>query len=247
MAKRPERLCSMHQFWHDLLFLHWEVPVDRLQSLIPPELTIDTYEGKAYIGLVAFRISQIRKRGFPAVPGLRQFPEINVRTYVHKAGKDPGVWFFSLDASNLFACIGARMAYKLPYYFSEITQMDTANASKVTTQFRSKRYLPRPLPAYATIDYTVQNDPVTMAEKDSLEHFFVERYLLYSQVGDGICVGQVYHAPYPIERVVVTRLEENLVQAAGIMHPDSAPIIHFSRGVDVLIYSLEHQQSAVVN
>ena len=31
---------------------------------------------------------------------MTNFHETNVRTYVHLDGRDPGVWFFSLDAAN---------------------------------------------------------------------------------------------------------------------------------------------------
>src|SRR5437764_15334739 len=38
----PDAPVVMHQDWHHLLFLHWEVPPQELQQLIAPELTIDT-------------------------------------------------------------------------------------------------------------------------------------------------------------------------------------------------------------
>ena len=51
----------------------------------------------------------------PSLPWFSHFSEINVRTYVTYDGK-PGVYFFSLDASNLSAVWGARMFYRLPYW-----------------------------------------------------------------------------------------------------------------------------------
>ena len=92
----------MGQVWHDLFFAHWEVPLRKLRELVPRGLEIDTFEGRAWIGVVPFRMSGVRLRGTPALPGLSAFPELNVRTYVQAEGK-PGVWFFSLDAANRFA------------------------------------------------------------------------------------------------------------------------------------------------
>src|SRR5262249_24091783 len=116
----PGARAVMHQNWHHLLFLHWEVPPQELQRLIPSELTIDTFEGKAYVGLVPFTMSGVRPVLTPPLPWISSFHEINVRTYVHFRRKDPGVWFFSLDASSSIAVAAARATYKLPYFHSKI-------------------------------------------------------------------------------------------------------------------------------
>jgi uncharacterized protein YqjF (DUF2071 family) len=236
----------MHHCWRDLLFLHWEIPVEILQAKLPKGLTVDTFEGKAYIGLVPFRISNIRSRGYPAVPGFCQFPEINVRTYVHREGRDPGVWFFSLDAANMFACIGARLAYHLPYFFAEISSRDLSAPHEVLTEYRSKRYLPGPIPAFASIDYKVIGGATAASPIGTLNHFFVERYLLYSCHKGTIFVGQVHHTAYEVEPVLVNRLDENLIAAAGISRPKTDPLALFARRVDVDVFSLEIDKTPVV-
>src|SRR6266704_6531932 len=103
----------MAQRWHDLLFAHWPVPAGELQHLIPTPLTIDTFDGQAWLAVVPFRMSGVRLRGTPAVPWLSAFPELNVRTYVKCEGR-PGVWFFSLDAGNPLAVAIARAWFHLP-------------------------------------------------------------------------------------------------------------------------------------
>src|SRR5438105_13753881 len=110
----------MVQSWHHLLFLHWEFRPAELQALVPAGLTIDTVEGKAYVGLVPFTVTGARLALTPPVPFISNFHEVNVRTYVHRDGRDPGVWFFSLDASSSIAVTGARAVYKLPYFHSSI-------------------------------------------------------------------------------------------------------------------------------
>src|SRR3954464_9558980 len=105
----------MRQEWHDLLFAHWSIPVDLLRQKVPSPLELDLWHGEAYVGVVPFVIRNLRPRGIPAVPVLSHFAEINVRTYVTLEGK-PGVYFFSLDAENLSAVLGARLLYALPYF-----------------------------------------------------------------------------------------------------------------------------------
>src|SRR5450755_4087700 len=110
----------MKQTWHDLLFAHWPVPLATLRPLIPALLEIDQFDGQSWVGVVPFRMSGIRRRGIPAVPGLSSFPELNVRTYVTH-GEKPGVYFFSLDAANLPAVWAARKFFHLPYFHAEMS------------------------------------------------------------------------------------------------------------------------------
>src|SRR3954468_22728434 len=100
----PPTRIVMHMTWRDLLFLHFACPPEEIQALLPNGLTVDTYpdstgEEKAWVGLVPFRMENTAPRGIPRIPGCSDFPETNVRTYCHAAGRNPGVWFFSLDAA----------------------------------------------------------------------------------------------------------------------------------------------------
>ncbi|TWU28938.1 DUF2071 domain-containing protein [Novipirellula artificiosorum] len=76
--------------WSELLFAHWPVEPKLLSSLLPTGLTLDTRDGKAWIGVVPFLMSNVAPRCCPTVPKLSRFLELNVRTYVTYDGK-PGV------------------------------------------------------------------------------------------------------------------------------------------------------------
>src|SRR5881628_708903 len=176
----PDAPVVMFQNWHHLLFLHWEVPAEELQRLIPGELTIDTFEGIAYVGLVPFTVTGVRAVLTPPLPWISSFHEVNVRTYVHRNGRDPGVWFFSLDASSAIAVAAARAAYKLPYFHSHIEFQPTQETIP-EIDFLSQRNDPLGMkPANAHIRYKAMEGIVTPAAPGSLEHFLVERYILYS-------------------------------------------------------------------
>ena len=104
----------MKMTWRDLLFAHWPVEPDALRPLLPPGLTLDTFDNTAWLGVIPFRMTGVRPRFLPPVPTSSHFCELNVRTYVTDGSK-PGVWFFSLDAESTLAVHAARLSFHLNY------------------------------------------------------------------------------------------------------------------------------------
>ena len=236
----PDQQVLLHQNWHHLLFLHWEVSAAELQALLPPRLTLDTFEGKAYVGLVPFTLTGVRPILTPPLPWISSFHEVNVRTYVHLDGRDPGVWFFSLDASSMIAVAAARAAYHLPY-FEAAMEFRVGPGALPEIGFDSRRIDPRgTLPANAHLRYRPIEGSFAPASPGTLEHFLVERYILYSQDEQRqLHRARVHHQPYPVQRAEVLALEETLVWAAGIRRAEGVDLRHYAREVNVKVYPLE--------
>ncbi|MEX1362466.1 MAG: DUF2071 domain-containing protein, partial [Nannocystaceae bacterium] len=95
-------------------------PVAALRALIPEPLEVDTWEGRAYVGLVPFAMRRIKPSWLPRAMAF-DFLETNLRTYVHLAGQRPGVWFFSLEASSWLAVQAARIGWSLPYHYARMS------------------------------------------------------------------------------------------------------------------------------
>ncbi|GAC1336152.1 MAG: hypothetical protein NVSMB14_03800 [Isosphaeraceae bacterium] len=238
----------MRQRWASLLFLHWEVPIEQLRPLVPRELEIDTFEGRAYVGLVPFTMTGVRPVLLPAIPKFSDFHEINVRTYVHFRGRDPGVWFFSLDAANPIAVVLARLTYKLPYFHAKMSldpgdrmiqrRLGQGVESPFTISYKSERLHAGPVRAVCDIQYEPTGAP-RVSEADSLEHFLAERYILYVSAYDRLYSGRVHHSPYPLQTARLLEFNETLVAAAGIDRGDEPPIAHFAREVHARIYPLK--------
>src|SRR3979411_64776 len=98
-AHRTEGPVIGFQRWDRLLFLHFEVPHESLRALVPSRLALDACGGRAFVSVPPFTVVGARLRGAPPLPGISQFHELNVRTYVRN-GEDRAVWFFSLDAAS---------------------------------------------------------------------------------------------------------------------------------------------------
>ena len=127
-GRRPDGSPVGSQRWRHLTFLHWRVPAVVLQQQLPAGLSLDTFEGEAFVGVVPFTMKGVRSRWFP--PGLSlSFHETNVRTYVHVEGRDPGVWFFSLDAADRLAVWAARQLWRLPYRFARMSLRERSDGS----------------------------------------------------------------------------------------------------------------------
>jgi uncharacterized protein YqjF (DUF2071 family) len=227
----------MRQSWRRLGFLHWEIEAAALRRLVPEPLTLDTFEGRAFVGLVPFTMHGVRPAGAPALPFLSRFHEVNVRTYVHLEGREPGVLFLSLDAASRLAVIGARMVWKLPYHFAHIELTPSPGGSVLYT---SKRLWPGPTPAGCRLVYGPRAGEVPApAAPGGLEHFLAERYVLYTTARGRLLRGRVHHPPYPLQAGECPALDESLVAATGIARGDAPPLVHCSAGVDVEVFPLE--------
>jgi uncharacterized protein YqjF (DUF2071 family) len=218
--------------WHDLAFLHWAVDPERLRALLPPGLELDLFEGRAYLGLVPFRMSAVTPRFFPSVPGLSAFPEMNIRTYVKTPAK-PGVWFFSLDATPWVAVQLARRAFALPYYQAEME----LRWERGWCCYRNVRG-----PVHFRGRYRPIGEPWT-ARPGSLEHWLTERYALFSYrdaatklpMEPAIAAppgqlfrGDIWHRSWSLQNGEVEIEAMDMVSWLGL-ELSGAPLVHFAQ------------------
>jgi len=229
----PRRPWGLAMHWHDLLFIHWPVPYDALRALIPPSLTLDTFDGTAWIGVVPFRMTGVRPRVLPPLPWLSAFPELNVRTYVTTGGK-PGVWFFSLDAANPVAVRLARWVAHLPYYdacMSSQRSADTVHYTSVRTH--------RGAPAAAFRGEFQPIGPMYLAVPGTLEHWLTERYCLYAADRSGqVWRGDIHHAPWPLQPAAADVEVNTMMHPIGLTVPDTLPLLDFARHLAVVAWTL---------
>lgn len=218
--------------WCDLAFLHWAVDPAVVQPLLPAGLELDTFDGKAWIGVVPFRMEDVRLRFSPNIPGMSAFPELNVRTYA-RVGDRTGVWFFSFDATNRVAVRGARLVLNLPYYDAEMSVEHRGDA----IEYRSRRVHADAPAAEFAATYAPAGE-VYEAKPGTLDYFLVERYCLFlvNQSGE-LGYLDVHHHPWPL-RPATVRIEANTMAAAsGIQLPPVPPLAHFARDLEVVAWN----------
>ncbi len=226
----PQGRWALSMRWHDLLFMHWPVPYDLLRPLVPPSLQLDTFDGSAWLGVVPFRMSAVRPRYAPGVPRVSDFPELNLRTYVTAGGR-PGIWFFSLGAHNPLAVRLARATFHLPYFDAE---MYCRREDDGSMHYRSLRTHRRAAGARFVGSYRPTGDPVAAGE---LERFLPARYCLYATDSAGrLLRGEIHHENWPLQPAEAEVEKLDMTRQIGLDLPDAAPLLHFSRRLDVVAW-----------
>jgi uncharacterized protein len=228
MSRRP---WLMTQTWHDLLFAHWPVEPKSVESRLPAGVELDFFDGNAWIGIVPFRMTNVAPRGVPSLPGISEFAEINVRTYV-KAGGRPGVYFFSLDAANALAVRAARLLLNLPYYRASIAVTRRTDA----IEFKSRR-------DDESAGFHATYEPAGEAfvpVSGSLEYFLTERYCLYHFNRRRVPYRlEIHHPPWTLRTGRAEIVDDRVAAAAGFTLRDCRPLVHVAERQDVVAWAPE--------
>ncbi len=216
------RRVAMRQTWRRLTFLHWPYNPAAIRRLLPSGLELDTFENTAWVGLVPFEIHDLR--------GIPRFPETNLRTYVVGPDGSRAVWFFSLEAARLAAVVGARIWYRLPYFWAKMS----VTAENGAIHYRSRRHWPHDSSPSTDI-VVVPGDPYQPEELTERDHFLTARFRLYAASRRRLRHAQIEHPAWPLARASVVQLRANLFEAAGLPPPRGTPIAHYSRELKVSI------------
>jgi hypothetical protein len=223
----------MRQRWENLTFLHWDYPVAAVERLLPCGLRVEPWEGRAWVGLLAFHM-RVRPPVGPSVPGLTTFAETNLRTYVIGPDGRSGVWFFSLDASNAPAVVTARVLYGLPYFFAAMRiHQDDDRIS-----YRSRRIGLHQRGVGHDIA-VAPGETFPPGELAQVDHYLTARFMLWAAHLGRVLSVAAEHPPWVLRRARLLHVHETLLGVAGLPEPSSDPVLHYSDGVDVRIGKAE--------
>ena len=215
--------------WEILTFLHWRYDPGDVQRLLPSGLTVETFDGSAWVGLVPFHMT-VHLPHLPPIPYLLRFPETNVRTYVIGPDGHRAVWFFSLEAARLAAVVAGRLGYGMPYVWSSMRLEQVGR--RVT--YTSRRRWPRPRGAASRV-VVERGEPYRPDELGDLDHYLTARFRLYGVPRRRFWTAEAWHLPWPLQRATVIELDDELVTVCGLPAPSGPPLVHHSPGVAVRI------------
>lgn len=214
---RPEGVAVLLQRWDRLLFLHWRYEPALIQRTLPAGLSVDTFDGAAWVGLVPLLMRNVRPRFTPPIPYVSNFHELNLRTYVYDATRRPGVYFYSLDCDQPIVVEGARRMLHLRY---EHAAMQVQLGATGDVDLRSRRAGDA---AEDRLVYRFREDAPVAAHPASLEFFLIERYRLFAAGAHHLVTVRVHHAPYRLRPAEVRQWSAHVCELAGLPAPTSAP------------------------
>lgn len=230
----PAKKWIMRQSWRNLLFLHWPVPLEKLRPHIPSSLQIDTFHGSAWLGLILFVIEGIYPLGISKFSLTPKFPEINVRTYV-KYNEKPGIYFMSIDVENWASLKIAKNWYHLPYHSAKISFGKQGQTFYCHSIRKENGNTP--------VSFKGQYGPISEVyypKEGTLDHWFTERYCLYSSNnGVNIYCGEIHHRPWPLQKAEIEVDKNTLFTSYQFDLSEIKPLAHFSTGVDSLMWNIK--------
>jgi uncharacterized protein YqjF (DUF2071 family) len=216
----------MAQAWDDLLFAHWPLDPCQLQPLLKPPLVLDTFDGHAYLGVVAFLIRRIQLRGLPVVGAVSDFPEVNLRTYVRLHDR-PGVLFLSLHCPNRLAMALARPWFRLPYRHAAVCL------------HRGSERIEFACHAAEGAAFVASYAPTSAAAAgDELGRWLTERYCYYAQSTRATYRCDIAHSPWPLTEARATIATNTLVEPFGLSVPASEPLLHAASHMDTRVWPI---------
>jgi uncharacterized protein YqjF (DUF2071 family) len=217
------RIPFVLQDWHATSFLHWRCDPEVIARLLPPGLEPDVLDGSAWVGLTPFLVRRFRGPVLPPVPGLSDFPETNLRTYVRGPGGRDGLWFLSIDAGSLPTVAGARLGIGAPYCWGDLA----VERGDGLVRYRGRR---RHGPAAA---YRIEVQPTSppLADADPLVARLVGRWRAYTRHLGRLLVVPVEHEPWPVQEAELLRCDQSVTAAAGLADLGSPHLVHFAEVV----------------
>lgn len=195
--------------WSNLAILTYEVPPALLDPYLPAGLELDRRGESAFVSLVAFDFQDTRVWGV-AWPGLRRFPEINLRFYVRQ-GHRRGVVFIREFVPQPLVSWLARAIYNEPYLVAPIESGVVEEASAIVT-IRRLRWRGR---SHA-IEVT-GHKPAVRPREDSEEHFFKEHQWGFGRDRRGRTL--VYEVRHPLWDIYPVRSWSLDFDWAGVYGP----------------------------
>lgn len=225
------------QDWEHLTFLHWPYDVATVQQLVPEGLTVQGWDGLAWVGVTPFQMARVRLPGLPPPPGWGVFPELNVRAYVRARDGRDGIWFLGMVVPRL-TFIAALRGLGLPYERSRSSL--SVDGSRWDYRFGTPHWLrPRADGWFqAVVDV---GRPLEAAERTPLVESITGRWSAYHRRARVLWRTPVEHEPWPLHSATVTAATTTTATAAGSLtaplrwvglpDPVGEPLVHAAPAV----------------
>lgn len=220
----------------DVLFAHWPVDPADLEAAVPEPLTVETFEGDAWLTILCHEVTEATLDAAPVSP-LAAFGEVDLRTYVRFNG-DSGVYFFSCNTGQALNSLLGERAFGLPHRratvdFDRHDDRIILRASQAGT-------------AGGRYDVTYQPTATTQpADPDSIAEFLVERHTYFTPTGgdattpESMLIGSIERDPWQLADVDASIRTNTMFETESLTPPTAEPTFQYSPGFTSLFVDRE--------
>lgn len=210
--------------WLTAGFVHWRCATDLVQGYLPPGLTVDEYDGSAWLTIAPYVLADSRPLGtVPSPLSPTDHRGLNLRTYVRGPDGRDGLWFLSLDTSHPGLAAAGRAVLGAPYHWARV-RVDRADGLVAYSGHRHTG------PAAWDLALGI-GEPL---EQDERDIWLTGRWRAFTRRAGQLFVTPVEHEPWPLRAARIERCEQSLTEPFALPGPDEEPadvVVHFADGV----------------
>ena len=215
--------------WERVMFINLEVDRATLQRATP--FTLDLFDGRAIVTLVAFNVAGLRPRiggklGAWLFKPLQIGGLFNVRTYVRCQG-EPAIYFLAEWLNSKINLSLGPITYGLPYRAGRLSYHHSHELGAAEGEVYD--------PATGThARYRAQvRGPYHPAAAGSLDEFVLERYTCFTWFRGPRRRFRIWHEPWPQARAEMLHVELPMLTAHWPWMRDARILsVNFSPGLD---------------
>ena len=190
--------------WENIVMANYEISEEILSKYLPKGVSVDLYNGKAYVSLVGFMFKNTKIFNIPIFK-FGTFEEINLRFYVYrKIGNEikRGVVFINETVPYKAVAWLANTLYKEHY-----TTIKTKHNWKYTNETKEIKYEWLVNKKWNSINVTALKEEKIM-KKNSFENFIFEHYYGYTKIDNSKTEEyQIAHPSWLINEIEACKID----------------------------------------
>ena len=190
--------------WENIIMANYEIDPAILTPFLPKGVSLDLYNGKAYVSLVGFMFKKTKLFNVP-IPLLGTFEEINLRFYVQRNEggiTKRGVVFINETIPYRIVAWVANKLYKEHY-----TVVPTKHSITEETESKKIKFEWLLNKKWNSIYVEASNKSQSM-KKDTLERFIYEHYFGYTKIDENNTEEyRLQHPSWKINTVLDTKID----------------------------------------
>ena len=223
--------------WENIIMANYQIEPELLIPFLPNGVSLDLYNGKAYVSLVGFMFKNTKLFNVP-IPFFGSFEEINLRFYVtRKEGNvlKRGVVFINETIPYQLVAWMANKLYK--EHYTVVPTKHQLISNKESNQIKFEWLLEKKWNSIA-----VEFNPKTESMKtDSLEKFIYDHYYGYTKINKNQTEEyQLRHPSWKTHKVIDYKIECDFEAMYGetfsILNLIKPSSVFIAEGSDVSIY-----------